>query len=176
MRRSNGTPRVPSVVQLPLIDDPHFLKFPRRKKSGRPRLRGPRNGLTGLPDAPNKFPGPIGLDLLYTPPEPLLELIFVHGYGGGSRKTWSKTNDPKHFWPKEWLPRDSEFKHVRIHSFGYKSACEATKSNMLNFHEFGKSLLSEIASSSDAGREEVVSRHVDIACKAHSHKFACVCS
>lgn len=47
---------------------------------------------------------------------------------------------------------------------------------MLNFHEFGKSLLLEIASSSDAGREEVVSRHVDIACKAHSHKFACVCS
>lgn len=28
--------------------------------------------------------GPLGLTLLYSPPEPLVDFIFVHGLGGGS--------------------------------------------------------------------------------------------
>ena len=43
--------------------------------------------------------GPLGLNLLYAPAEPLADFIFVHGLGGGSRKTWSKTTSVKDFWP-----------------------------------------------------------------------------
>lgn len=85
--------------------------------------------------------GPLGLTLLFDPSEPLIDLVFVHGLGGGSRKTWSKTGDPYHYWPKEWLSRDPEFKNVRIHSFGYNANWGDTAQSFLNIHDFGKSLL-----------------------------------
>jgi len=86
----------------------------------------------------------MGLCLLFEPSEPLVDLIFVHGLRGGSRKTWSKTKDPYHYWPKEWLPRDPRFKNVRIHSFGYNADWGETKQSFLNIHDFGKSLLGAI--------------------------------
>jgi len=57
--------------------------------------------------------GPLGLNLLYSPSEPLIDFIFVHGLGGGSRKTWGKTSSVTRFWPQEWLPKDPAFKNVR---------------------------------------------------------------
>ena len=51
------------------------------------------------------------------------------------------TKDPYHYWPKEWLPRDPEFKNVRIHSFGYNADWVETKQSFLNIHDFGKALL-----------------------------------
>ncbi len=88
--------------------------------------------------------GPLGLNCLYAPLEPLIDLIFVHGLGGGSRKTWSKTDSEKDYWPQEWLPRDAAFSNVRIHSFGYNSDWGKGKNNCLNIHHFGKSLLSQL--------------------------------
>ncbi|RFU34960.1 hypothetical protein B7463_g1349, partial [Scytalidium lignicola] len=91
--------------------------------------------------------GRLGLSLLYSPSEPLLDFIFVHGLGGGSRKTWSKTNSVAHYWPQEWLPRDPAFKDVRVHSFGYNSDWVKGNDNILNIHHFGKSLLGEMSTS-----------------------------
>lgn len=91
--------------------------------------------------------GSFGLSLLYTPSEPLIDFIFVHGLGGGSRKTWSKTSSTTHYWPQEWLPKDSAFENVRIHSFGYDSDWVKGKDNCLNIHHFGKSLLGEMSTS-----------------------------
>lgn len=88
--------------------------------------------------------GPLGLNLLYAPVEPLVDLIFVHGLGGGSRKTWSKTTSMKDFWPQEWLPKDLAFKNVRIYSFGYDSDWAKGKVNFLNIHHFSKSLLGQL--------------------------------
>ena len=64
----------------------------------------------------------IGLNLLFVPPEPLVDLIFVHGLWGDYQKTWNATRAPSHFWPKEWLSRDPGFKHVRISSYSYDTA------------------------------------------------------
>ncbi len=91
--------------------------------------------------------GPLGLNLLYSPSEPLIDFVFVHGLGGGSRKTWSKTSSVRHYWPQEWLPKDPAFKNVRVHSFGYNSDWLNGKDNCLNIHHFGKSLLGEISTS-----------------------------
>ena len=89
--------------------------------------------------------GPLGINLLYAPAEALVDFIFVHGLGGGSRKTWSKTTSEEDFWPQEWLPQDIAFTHVRIHSFGYDSDWARGKVNILNIHHFGKSLLGQIS-------------------------------
>lgn len=91
--------------------------------------------------------GPLGLNHLHSPSEPLIDFIFVHGLGGGSRKTWSKTSSVTHYWPQEWLPKDPAFKNVRVHSFGYDSDWVKGKDNCLNIHHFGKSLLGEMSMS-----------------------------
>ena len=91
--------------------------------------------------------GPFGLNLLSAPAEPLVDFVFIHGLGGGSRKTWSKTSDPASFWPKEWLPQDPEFQHVRIHSFGYDADWSSRRESVLDIHDFAKGLLAALQGS-----------------------------
>ncbi|KAI4262450.1 MAG: hypothetical protein L6R42_002377, partial [Xanthoria sp. 1 TBL-2021] len=55
--------------------------------------------------------GSLGLTLFFEPEEVLADFIFVHGFRGGSRKTWSFSADPAHFWPKELLPGEPDFKN-----------------------------------------------------------------
>ena len=87
--------------------------------------------------------GPFGLNALYEPPDSAIaDLIFVHGLGGGSRSTWTKSGDPSLYWPREWLPKDPGFQDVRILSFGYNSNWD--KESTLNLHDFAKSLLGSI--------------------------------
>jgi hypothetical protein len=105
-----------------------------------------------------RYKGPLGLNLLYAPAEPLLDFIFVHGLGGGSRKTWSKTNSAKDYWPQEWLPNDPAFSNVRIHSFGYASEWVKGKGNCYNIHYFGRSLIEEMSASTclSSGETKIV--------------------
>ncbi|PWY73489.1 NACHT and WD domain protein, partial [Aspergillus eucalypticola CBS 122712] len=91
--------------------------------------------------------GPLGLNLLHSPLEPHVEFVFVHGLGGGSRKTWSKSTASYHYWPQEWLPKDPAFCNVRVHSFGYNSDYLNDKGNCLDIHHFAKSLLGELSTS-----------------------------
>ncbi|KAK4209026.1 hypothetical protein QBC37DRAFT_431000 [Rhypophila decipiens] len=91
--------------------------------------------------------GPLGLNLLFSPSEVEVDLIFVHGLGGGSRKTWSKTDMLRDFWPAEWLPKDPGFSRVRIHSYGYDSNWAKGNNSCLNIHHFGKSFLIELSTS-----------------------------
>ncbi|GKZ47041.1 hypothetical protein AbraIFM66951_010381 [Aspergillus brasiliensis] len=98
------------------------------------------------------FKGPLGLQLLRTVPEPLVDFIFIHGLGGGSRKTWSKSPDPYHYWPKEWLSQDPEFDSVRIYTFGYKADWAEKTASVLNIHDFALSLLGEIQCNPDIRR------------------------
>ena len=101
------------------------------------------------------FKGPLGLNLLHSVPEPLVDFIFIHGLGGGSRKTWSKSPDPYHYWPKEWLSRDPEFSCARVHSFGYKADWAERSPSFLNTHDFSLALLGEIQCSPEIRRSNV---------------------
>lgn len=105
-----------------------------------------------------EFKGPLGLNLLHTVPEPRIDFIFVHGLGGGSRKTWSKTPDPYHYWPKEWMSRDPEFSCARVHSFGYKADWAERRSSFLDIHDFSLALLGEIHCNPDIRRSNVRSK------------------
>ncbi|PYH69571.1 WD40 repeat domain-containing protein [Aspergillus vadensis CBS 113365] len=115
---------------------------------------------TALSDKPlpesEDFKGPLGLQLLRTVSEPLVDFIFIHGLGGGSRKTWSKSPDPYHYWPKEWLSQDPEFNSVRIYSFGYKADWAEKTASILNIHDFALSLLGEIKCNPDIRRSNSI--------------------
>ncbi|KAI0546158.1 WD40 repeat-like protein [Xylaria curta] len=89
--------------------------------------------------------GSLGLNLLFEPSEPRLDIIFVHGLQGGSRKTWSlRPTDPLTYWPSEWLPHEPGFRHARIHSFGYDSDWKKTAASSLTVHDFALALLADI--------------------------------
>ncbi|KAK2758996.1 hypothetical protein FQN54_003094 [Arachnomyces sp. PD_36] len=106
----------------------------------------------GIAGENEDFKGPLGLNLLHTVSEPLIDFIFIHGLGGGSRKTWSKTADPYHYWPKEWISRDPEFSCARVHSFGYKADWAERKPSFLNIHDYALALLGEIQCNPDIRR------------------------
>lgn len=74
----------------------------------------------------------------------MVDLVFVHGLGGGSRKTWSKGQNIALFWPKHWLSRDPDFQNVRIHSFGYDADWPDTGMAILDIHDFGNKLLTAL--------------------------------
>ena len=89
--------------------------------------------------------GSHGLSLLYSPPVPIVDFIFVHVLGRGWRKTWSKEQDLMSSWLRIWVPQDREFKHVRIQSFRYDSDWSECARSPLNIHDFGKSHLGAIS-------------------------------
>ena len=98
--------------------------------------------------------GPLGLNLLHEPSDPLIDFIFVHGLGGGSRKTWSKTSSIGHYWPQVWLPKESRFKNVRTHAFGYNSNWRQRGASSLTVHDFGQALLAAIHNSPTLNQSE----------------------
>jgi pimeloyl-ACP methyl ester carboxylesterase len=124
------------------------FKFSSPRTSLRKRISSRWAQKTRDKDETEDTRGPLGLRILYASPEPLINLIFVHGLRGGSTKTWTKGEDPKLFWPQRWLPKDLKFYHVSIHSFGYDSDWASTKSStILDVHDFGRSLFEEMRNS-----------------------------
>ena len=110
----------------------------------------------GKSDSSDDSKGLLGLNTLFEPPgSTVANLIFVHGLGGGSRSTWMKSGDPSLYWPQEWLPQDTAFRDVRIHSFGYNSNWD--KESTLNIHDFSKSLLGSIQDCPAVRKNENVS-------------------
>jgi hypothetical protein len=101
--------------------------------------------------------GPLGLKLLFSPPDPVVDLIFVHGLRGGSLKTWCKSGDVRLYWPQAWLPQDRDLKNARIHSFGYNSDWAETRETCLDLHDFGRSLLGEMVTSPELRKGSQVS-------------------
>ena len=91
--------------------------------------------------------GPLGLRSLFCAPEPLIDIVFVHGLRGGSTKTWRFGEDQQLFWPQYWLPKEPELVNASIHTFGYESDWVSTKPSILNVHDFGQSLYEELLTS-----------------------------
>ncbi|KAJ5094546.1 hypothetical protein N7456_010407 [Penicillium angulare] len=87
--------------------------------------------------------GPMGIVTLNDPPptSALVDIVFIHGLGGGSVKTWTASNDPNLFWPKTWLPNDDAFENVRFHTFGYKADWAKRQQSIMNIHDFARSLI-----------------------------------
>ncbi|KAF8425285.1 WD40-repeat-containing domain protein [Tirmania nivea] len=89
----------------------------------------------------HKLPGRLGLTVIHEPTSRNLDIVFVHGLGGGSRKTWCYDRNPKIFWP-EWLRDIPELSHARISTFGYNADIIAnTRTTQANVESFAKELL-----------------------------------
>ncbi|KAL8688517.1 MAG: hypothetical protein Q9218_005593 [Villophora microphyllina] len=87
---------------------------------------------------------PLGLTVLYQPDEstPAVNIVFVHGLGGTSQKTWCRNRDTEYFWPREWLPLEKGISQARILSFGYNAHFASSgRENILNITDFAKDLL-----------------------------------
>ncbi|KAI9728616.1 MAG: hypothetical protein M1828_002722 [Chrysothrix sp. TS-e1954] len=90
----------------------------------------------------------LGLQVVSGPDDPLVDIVFVHGLRGGALKTWRSSSDSQKFWPAEWLAKDTEFSHVRIHSYGYDAGWGVRHENPLDLQQMGVSLLEALSKSS----------------------------
>lgn len=81
------------------------------------------------------------------------DIVFIHGLGGGSRRTWSYSNDEHHYWPQSWLPSDPEFENVRVHAFGYPADWAERQQSALDINDFSQSLLGEVKNNPNIRRD-----------------------
>ncbi|KAL9038186.1 MAG: hypothetical protein Q9180_003285, partial [Flavoplaca navasiana] len=95
----------------------------------------------------------------------------VHGLRGGSRKSWSHSEDPSPFWPQQWLPLEPKFRRVRIHTYGYNSDWGEKKGSVLNLHDFGSALLGDMKCSPYLQDGANVNHGLEL-----SHDFILICS
>jgi hypothetical protein len=132
--------------------DGEQVSLPKRRSSLKERMSPQSQGR----QTPEDFRGPLGLNLLHLPPEPLVDIVFVHGIAGGSRDTWSKSKALYYFWPKSWLSKDPDFKrHARIYSFGYAANLKEWKSSLLRINDFARSLLMELKNDPEIRKDNV---------------------
>ncbi|KAK0388967.1 hypothetical protein NLU13_2544 [Sarocladium strictum] len=101
--------------------------------------------LNAIPQDVEVPKGRLGLTTLSHPHDPIIEIVFVHGLGGDSRKTWGATDHGHRCcWPADWLPNKPGFERVRVHTFGYDTKFLRGTGNCLNIHHIGKLLLGEL--------------------------------
>lgn len=82
---------------------------------------------------------PLGLSLIHGDSNSDGDIIFVHGLGGSSRKTWSWERRPENFWPA-WIRHEDGLSHFRVFSYGYNANFKDSK-NPLSILDFSKGLL-----------------------------------
>lgn len=69
---------------------------------------------------------PLGLVTLHTPEgEREVDIVFLHGLGGTSRRTWCRDRDLDNFWPQLWLPH--ALPTARVLTFGYNAHFSSRK-------------------------------------------------
>jgi hypothetical protein len=84
---------------------------------------------------------PLGLTLVNTNnvQHPDGDIIFVHGVGGTSQKSWSYQHDPAWFWPP-WLSSEPELSKFRIFTYGYNANVKGSEP-VVNITDFARDLL-----------------------------------
>ncbi|KAL9003320.1 MAG: hypothetical protein Q9188_003796 [Gyalolechia gomerana] len=89
--------------------------------------------------------GPLGLKAIFSPKNsPKVDIVFVHGLGGASQKTWSKHGDPDLFWPLKFLPLEPYLCLSRIFTFGYNANFRAAGKVSTSILDFAKDLLFDL--------------------------------
>ena len=103
--------------------------------------------------------------MLYKPLSPApLDIIFVHGLGGASHKTWSKYQDPSLFWPQQWLPLENDICTARILTFGYNASFRSGGPLNTNIADFAKDLLFGMKFGKDNSTEDLGIGRVRMQC------------
>lgn len=94
--------------------------------------------------------GPLGLNVIFTPKDsPKVDIVFVHGLGGSSHKTWSRNGDPELFWPLKFLPLEPYISLSRIFTFGYNANFRVAGNVSTSVLDFAKDLLFDLKFAKD---------------------------
>ena len=124
---------------------------------------------TYVPSADEIAENPLGLSVLYTPEQPpSVDIIFVHGLGGGSIKTWSCDGDATLCWPKYFLPLEPGLRTARILSFGYDASILSRTQTIADIVDFAKGLLAETKYAKGSAMESLEIGRCPILFVAHS--------
>lgn len=93
--------------------------------------------------------------MLHTPVQRKVDILFIHGLGGTSLRTWCHKRDLENLWPELWLPHEPELSNARILTFGYNANFSARKDHtILTIGDFAKDLLYQMKHCED-GPERV---------------------
>ncbi|KAG8525535.1 uncharacterized protein KY384_009179 [Bacidia gigantensis] len=112
-----------------------------------------------------------GLRVVHQPRgAPILNIIFIHGLGGDSQRTWSKDpHDASLFWPQHWLPLEPGIASARILSFGYNASFRpGAPRNIYSIGDFAKELLYEMKFGKDLDGKDLDIATAPIIFVAHS--------
>ncbi|KAL1859522.1 hypothetical protein VTK73DRAFT_7574 [Phialemonium thermophilum] len=113
--------------------------------------------------------GPLGLSVVYTPPDAhKADIIFVHGLGGTSRLTWSKNKSPELFWPGRFLPSEPDICQARILTFGYNATFGRRGNVSTSVLDFAKDLLFELKYAKDEDTKDLQIGQVPLIFVVHS--------
>ena len=85
----------------------------------------------------------------------MVDIVFVHGLGGTSRKTWSKNEDPELFWPLKFLPLEPDFCFTRIFTFGYNANFRKAGNVSTSILDFAKDLLFDLKYAKDEEKKDL---------------------
>ncbi|KAK0705839.1 hypothetical protein B0T21DRAFT_353139 [Apiosordaria backusii] len=88
----------------------------------------PNNGLSSQHQrqrSQDRRNDPLGLSILCTPPDRTVDILFIHGLGGTSLRTWCWDRDLDFFWPQLWLARD--LPTARVLTYGYNTNFSSKK-------------------------------------------------
>jgi pimeloyl-ACP methyl ester carboxylesterase len=85
----------------------------------------------------------------------LANIIFIHGLGGASIRTWCHQKNPAFLWPQKWLPKEQGMENVRIYTFGYSAGVGTTKESSSTILDFAKNLNLELLTS-DLGDAPII--------------------
>ncbi|KFA66678.1 hypothetical protein S40285_09198 [Stachybotrys chlorohalonatus IBT 40285] len=92
----------------------------------------------------------LGLNVVYTPNNGhKADIIFIHGLGGTSRNTWTKSKDPDCFWPLTFLALEPDLCLARILTFGYNAALRKAGNISTSMLDFAKDLLFDLKYATD---------------------------
>lgn len=85
---------------------------------------------------------PLGLLVIHTPVEQSVDILFIHGLGGTSLRTWCRNRDLENLWPQLWLPSEPGLSTARILTFGYNAHFSSKKEHAsLTIGDFANDLL-----------------------------------
>ncbi|KAK4096948.1 hypothetical protein N658DRAFT_316734 [Parathielavia hyrcaniae] len=97
---------------------------PSRRPSTLPSIRTRFSSLSQRTQTQDRNTDPQGLVVLHAPQERTVDILFIHGLGGTSLRTWCHERQLENLWPQLWLP--DELPTARILTFGYNARFNST--------------------------------------------------
>jgi hypothetical protein len=129
-----------------------------------------------IPENRSIDPGSFGLNVIYTPQNGhKADIVFIHGLGGTSKGTWTKSKDPELFWPLKFLALEPDIRLARILTFGYNAAFRKAGDICVSLLDFAKDLLFDLRYGQNQEKEDLGIGQVSLQEHAQSNALMLYC-